>query len=145
MEHRLLFAFCFIFQAFGLPLEQRPFAAIRSPDHFTCVNSSTLELRLELEVFSIDAERTLEGSSICTAVFGGTISGPRAVTHCTRISSRIPIFAGLASGCHTVLAWWESFGGIERGSAHSVLFQVNGSTIARSSTFLHLTVQSLES
>lgn len=137
LPFQLFVTFCFGVLAFvsGLPLELRPFAAIRSPDHFSCLNSSTLELRLELEISGIDVDETLDGSSICTSVFGGTVSGPKTVTQCTPITSRIPNFTDLLPGCHTVLAWWESFGGIERGSAHSVLFQVNRLLIRRSLSF----------
>jgi len=114
--------------ALALPLERRPFAAIVTPNHFQCLNGSSLVGNMHVEfaapppmpgetAFALDSDDWL-----CVSVD----LPPSAQRHaCARVRDRwVPQPSNLTPGCHTLLAWWESQDRTEAGVPHPVLVQV---------------------
>ena len=115
----------------SLPIEDRPFVHIESPDHFACLAlppggspaggfTSSLQVGL-VHSGSAESAAALSGSFVCLAVHS---RGAQTSACAALVGGAVPQFSGLGPGCHTALSWWESSDRLERGSAHSVLFQV---------------------
>jgi hypothetical protein len=114
----------------SIPLQYRPFATVTSPQHFECISTPT-QISIDLVipdalgvVGSPELLSYLSNSSVCLEVHSGTTLAPPA--NCVPLTSSLSsLFPGqLGQGCHTLLVYWLSSGGFERGSAHHVLIRV---------------------
>lgn len=84
----------------ALRFESLPFVHISSPEHFACVNGSSLDIGVEIELYGEPA--SLEGSSLCFSV--DSASPVRGNVRCIPFTGamRAPRF-DLSPGCHALM------------------------------------------